>query len=244
MFSHHQRAVPARNRLVADANEANEEVQQDDVNTLKEEKAALLAKNAEILKEAKKFKEMARRYEGIDPDEYKTLKQQAEEAERKRAEAVGDWKARESQLLEKVQKDIDSRETRIKTLSAALERKLVDAEATSAIANAKGSAKVLLPHIKAHVKVVEEDGEFVVHVVDSKGNQRIGDSKGTPMTIAQLVEEMKQDPDFARNFEGTGSSGGGASKSTAGGGGVKTISADQMMDYVDEILAGTVKVAA
>jgi len=39
--------------------------------------------------------------------------------------------------------------------------------------------------------VTFEDGQYVVRVVDEKGDTRIGDSSGTPMTIAQLVTEMK-----------------------------------------------------
>jgi hypothetical protein len=240
--------VPTRNRLVAESTEVETtEVTAEAFAALQEEKAALIANRNEVLKEAKAAKTKLAAYAGIDLEEVKTLKQEKEEAERKRAEAVGDWKARETQLLAKVQQDIDAREGRIKTLSTALERRLVDAEATAALASAKGSTKVLLPHIKSHVKVVEEDGEFVVHVVDAKGNQRIGDAKGSPMTIAQLVEEMKADPDFARNFEGSGSSGGGAPRSNAGGGGgVKTIAAGDNAAFlanVDGILDGTVKIA-
>jgi hypothetical protein len=241
--------VPARNRLVAESTEGNEGNTEDAaaaLEALRSENAALLASRNEVLKEAKKAKEYARKFEGIDPERYKALETAAEEAERKRAEAVGDWKAREAQLLEKVQKDIEARDSRINTLSSALERRLVDAEATAALAAAKGSPKVLLPHIKSHVKVVEEDGEYVVHVVDAKGNQRIGDAKGSPMTISQLVEEMKADPEFARNFDGSGSSGGGATKSNAGGGGVKTIQKGDQAAFLanlDDIIAGNVKVA-
>jgi hypothetical protein len=57
------------------------------------------------------------------------------------------------------------------------------------------------------------------------------------MTIAQLVEEMKQDTDFARNFEGSGSSGGGASKSTAGGSGaVKSIASTNSPEFLASLV--------
>jgi hypothetical protein len=241
--------VPARNRLVAESTEANEaatEITPEAFEALRAEKEALIANRNEVLKEAKAAKAKLARYSEIDPDEYKTLKTQAEEAERKRLEAVGDWKAREAQLLEKVGKDIEAKESRIKALESYRERMLVDAKATEALAAAKGSIKVLLPHIKAHIRVVEEDGEATVHIVDDKGNVRIGDSKMNPMTIAQFVEEMKSDPEFARNFEGSGSSGGGATKSNAGGGGVKTIQKGDQAAFLanlDDIIAGNVKVA-
>lgn len=181
--------------------------------------AALEANRNQLLQEAKAAKKQLDAYKGVDPVKYRELEAAAAEAERKQAEATGDWKTREAQLLAKTQQEIEAREGTIKGLKGALERRLVDAEATAALAEAKGSPKVLLPHIKAHVRVTEEDGEYVVQVVDAKGNPRIGDAKGNPMTIAQLVAEMKEDPEFARNFDGTGSSGGGASRSTASGGG-------------------------
>lgn len=222
--------------MPGDLNLEKETYTKDEVATLvTEQNAALEANRNQLLTEAKAAKKALEAYKGVDPAKYRELEAAAAEAERKQAEATGDWKTREAQLLTKHQQEVDARETRIKTLSGALERRLVDAEATSAIAEAKGSPKVLLPHIKAHVRVIEEDGEYVVQVVDTKGNPRIGDSKGNPMTIAQLVEEMKQDPEFARNFEGTGSSGGGATRSTASGGGgsVRIIAAGSKWSQAD-----------
>ena len=43
---------------------------------------------------------------------------------------------------------------------------LVENEATAAVAEAKGIPDLLLPFIRDQVKVVEEDGEFKVFVVD------------------------------------------------------------------------------
>jgi hypothetical protein len=211
-----------------------------------EANAALEANRNALLAEKKRLEKETARFKDVDPDKYRSLVEQEAELERRKAEAAGDWKARETQLFDKFSKETEQKDGRIKSLSAALERRLVDAEATSAIAAAKGSPKVLLPHIKAHVRVVEEDGEFVVQVVDAKGSQRIGDAKGTPMTIAQLVEEMKEDPDFSRNFEGTGSSGGGAPRSNAGGGGaVRQIASTNSPDFLANlsgIAGGKVKV--
>jgi hypothetical protein len=211
------------------------------------ERDALRAKNAEILNEAKRAKASLKNFEGVDPTEYKTLKQQAEEAAQRRALEEGNLESWKKQFTEQFAKEKEPLVAENKTLRSALERRLVDAEATAALAAAKGSPKVLLPHIKSHVKVELEDGEYVVHVVDTKGNPRIGDAKGNPMTIAQLVDELRADPDFARNFEGTGSSGGGASRSNASGGGrsTKTIAAgdnDAMLANLDGILDGSVKV--
>jgi hypothetical protein len=230
---------------VADATEGTQD-NSVDVEALKTEFEAVKAKNAELLSEAKKAKSALKAFEGVDPNEYKTLKQKQEEAAEKRAIEEGSLEAWKKQFLEQAAKEKEPILTENRTLRSSLEKKLVDAEATAAIAAAKAPAKVLLPHIKAQVKVVEEDGEYVVHVVDSKGNQRIGDAKGTPMTIAQLVDEMKTDPEFAVLFPGTGSSGGGASKSISGAGGGKTIQAGDNASFIanlEKIAKGEVKVA-
>lgn len=228
---------------MADSTEATEAPTQEQFAALVAEREALLAKNREVLSEAKKAKEFAARYKDVDPDEYKTLKQKAAEAAERKAVEEGTLESWKKQFTEQFAKEREPLVTENKTLRGALERRLVDAEATSAIAAAKGSPKVLLPHIKAHVKVVEEEGEFVAVVIDARGNERIGDARGTRMTIAQLVDELKQDADFARNFEGTGSSGGGASKSNASGGGARTIAASDIAANLDGVLDGSVRVA-
>ena len=72
-------------------------------------------------------------------------------------------------------------------------------------------------------------------VIDDNGHPRVGDSEGNNMTLPQFVESMKQDPDFAQNFEGSGSSGGGSSKSSAGGGRQKTIAADDDEGFIKNV---------
>jgi len=185
-------------------------------------------------------------FEGIDPETYKTLVTAHEESQRKQAEEAGDFAAREKQLVEKHTKELDALKAELAEERGATERYLIDASATSALAEAKGSPKVLLPHIKAHTRIFRENGERVVQVVDERGNQRITDGKGTPMTIGDLIDELKADPDFARNFEGSGSSGGGASRSTGGAGGRHVVAADDNDAFIanlEAIAKGEVEVA-
>ena len=71
-------------------------------------------------------------------------------------------------------------------------------------------------------------GVIVPVIVDQDGNVRIGKGQGSaPMTLTELMDEMKQDKQFALAFKGTGSSGGGAAKSSGGtaGGNVSRIAA-------------------
>ena len=82
----------------------------------------------------------------------------------------------------------------------------------AAIAAAKGSSALLLPHVRASVKVIEDNGDFKVQVVDTAGNPRVN-GKGEFLTIADLVSEMRQSDIFGRAFEATGTTGSGAASS-------------------------------
>lgn len=129
------------------------------------------------------------------------------------------FEAAKTQLLEKHTGELTSRDERIGHLTKTVEGLLIDAAATSALAEAKGSVELLLPHVRAHTRVKEVDGKFQVEVIDKDGNAKIADSKGTPMDIKGLVAEMRQSDAFGRAFEGSGNSGTGKTPGNGGGAG-------------------------
>jgi len=90
-----------------------------------------------------------------------------------------------------------------------LERYLVDNAAISALAEHKGSQKLLAPVIKGMTELVKDGDEYVVRVKDGQGDYR-GDGKGGFLTVAGLVAEMKGDKDYAAAFESAAPSGSGA----------------------------------
>ena len=164
------------------------------------------AKLPEILDKAKKFDEM-------DPDaEIGKLKTQFEE-----------WK---EELLQ--QKDQEKEEAlaaerqRAERLKAAYEEKAIVAEATSIMSapEIKGNPALLLPIIRDMTEVVEEDGQFRVRVLNptKPGRERIG-KDGGPMTLEELIHELRQDEKYAGAFEGSGKSGGGTPPEGGGTGG-------------------------
>lgn len=190
-----------------------------------------LTKNRdELLREKKRLEE---KYAGIDPQKYQELLRQREVEERRSLEGKGAWEALEQQLKDRHSQELKAREDRIGSLTHALEQHMVDAEATAAISAAKGVPALLLPHVKQHVKVFEEDGRFVARVVDENGNSRIGDAKGTPMTIKQLVDEMKFSEVYGRAFEATYARGTGAPANSGRSRAVATITREQFtsMDH-------------
>lgn len=201
---------------------------QDQVNALLEEKiAGLKANRDEVLKEAKAAKERLKALEGVDPEEHKRLKAAAEEAERKKLTAEGDWKAMEKQLVDKYEQALVAERTEKGAILSSMEQYLIDSAAVAELARHSDSPRLLLPHVKSVMKVVKEDGHYAARIVDpTTGTVRIGKGQGsTPMTLGELIEEMKGNAEYAPAFRGTGSSGSGAAKSNAGGGGAKVIAA-------------------
>lgn len=93
---------------------------------------------------------------------------------------------------------------------------LVDNQATTAVIENKGVPKLLLPFVKQHVKVVEENGEFNVCVVDAQGERRYSGVNGSPMTIKDLVAEMKTNPEYSRLFDSEAPVGGGGKQPGSG----------------------------
>jgi hypothetical protein len=152
-----------------------------------------------------------KKYEGIDDPAA------ARDALRKVGE-MADWdpdkevsermKAREKQLLEQHQRDTRVLEDKLENAESQLERNLIIAAATEALQKAGGRIHLMLPHVLGNVRMRRTDeGAYLAEVVDEGGTPRVGDSAGNPMTIPQLVEEMRGRDEFTAGFDGTGQSG-------------------------------------
>lgn len=175
-------------------------------------------------------------FEGIDPQRARKLAEEAEKAEREGLKNKGDWETREKQLTERLAADLAKREqqfqaeldgakARAERLQKSLEQHLVRAEATAALAAQGGLTDLLLPHVISQIRVLEDGENFVARVIGPDGNPRIADVKGTPMTIAQLVAEMRENTAYAPAFKAPRVGGSGApGESTAGATGTVTIS--------------------
>jgi len=105
------------------------------------------------------------------------------------------------ELAEAHSKDLKTKDTRIEALTGQLYNLLVENTASSAVTELKGVPQLLMPFIKQQVKVVEQDGEQKVFVTDKSGDIRYSGVTGQPMTIKELVSEMKADAQFGRLFE-------------------------------------------
>jgi hypothetical protein len=157
------------------------------------------------------------------PEQIKADLELAKQARESKARAEGDFESLKKQLVEQHTTELNATTGKLQVVEGKLYDVLATREIEAALTEAGGSATLMLPHIKPFVKVVEDGGDFVARVVDAKGEPRIADSKGTPMTIPQLVEVFKADKQYATAFAASDASGGGARNQGGGGGGGGTV---------------------
>lgn len=132
----------------------------------------------------------------------------AEAGNNKNADVTKAVEAAKKALAEGHAKEIEKHTQRNQGLQAQLYTQLVENEATAAIAEAKGVPRLLMPFVREQVKVAEENGELRVNVVNAQGEVRYG-MTGSPMSIKELVAEMKGQEEFGRLFESEERGGGG-----------------------------------
>lgn len=156
------------------------------------------------------YEKTVRQYQGLgkSPDEIAELVKAQEESEKNKLEQKGEWEKLKIQLLDSHKKELAARDEAVQKMKGTLESYLVDAAAMEAITENGGRPKLLLPHVKSAVKVIEEDEKFHVRVVGPDGSPRMN-SKGEFLGIKDFVKELREIDDYAPAFNGTGTTGSG-----------------------------------
>lgn len=121
--------------------------------------------------------------------------------------------------LEKINKDWDGKlkaavgaaDAKTAKMQTSLERYLIGQEATAQIAAHDGIPMLLMPHVTRQTKVVVDGDEFVARVVDAQGDLRVN-AAGAPMTVKDLVAEMKANAEYAPAFKSPAKGGSGTGK--------------------------------
>lgn len=94
-------------------------------------------------------------------------------------------------------------------LTSQLHTLLVENAAVAEITAAKGVPDLLMPFVKSQIKVIEADGKLIPRVVDAQGDIRYSGVTGEPMSIKELVADMKGQEKYGRLFESEQKSGAG-----------------------------------
>lgn len=120
--------------------------------------------------------------------------------------------------VEKIRKEIEQEgKKKIDELTAQLssqdgefKEEFVNQRAAKAIADEKGDTELLLPIVAAHTEARRINGKYTVLVVDADKEIRYSGATGHPMSIKELVAEIKQDKRYGKLFESDKRGGGGA----------------------------------
>lgn len=164
-----------------------------------------------------------------------TIASLKEAAEKKSGEAKVNVDKIRQEIAASMKADLDKEKTRSQNYYKQLEEQMVGNVAAMALAEAKGNAKLLMPHVRTKIKMQENDkGVFEVFVVDDSGDQRYSTVTGQPLSIPELISEMRKDPTYGPAFASEAPSGGGAQQS----GRVNRTPNGANMSPVDKIAAG------
>lgn len=186
----------------------------------------LRSENAKYRTKAKEVEETLAQYDGIDPDEIRKLQDAAKEAETKKLEQAGEWDKLRDQLVETHNDELATKDTVITEKDAVITGLQSEVESivlSHEIAVQAAIAEAINPQLvemvaKGMTKVERlEDGKRVVRVLDAEGNERVDIKTGEKLTVANLLDEMKQANEYAHLFKG-GKIGAGSGTETQFGG--------------------------
>lgn len=146
----------------------------------------------------------------------------------------GEWENRFAELG-------TSKDAEITEMRGALSKHLISDAASRALAEAKGSIDLLLPHVLSQCKVVKEDnGNYSVTVLDAQGDSRF-DGSGGLMGVSGLVAEMKTQEKFGRAFESETSQGNGSRPGSMNKSNTQRNEGDRELSPIDKIRIGMQK---
>lgn len=138
-------------------------------------------------------------------------------------------------------KEKEALEARIKGLQNQLSNLLIESAAKSALAAANVvDIDLAMPFVKERVKMVEEDGQIKVQVLDDQGGKRYG-ATGQDMTVAEYVNEMKGNKKFAVLFKSEAPKGGGTNPNGPGNRQSKSTNQGDELTSRDKIALGLAK---
>lgn len=192
-------------------------VDPDEVERMRLRIAELNEENMKRRLQVKEYKETWGELD-VDPDKVRELLDKEKKAAEDRKKAEGKYEELIKEINEKTQKEVaqlkQEKEQVEQQMQSKLEKYLLDKELAEALNSEGVKTKVLNPHIKPNLKVIEDDlGEYRAVVVDKDGEPRLN-QEGKLMGIKDLLEEMKKDEDFMPLFPAPTKSGAGTKSST------------------------------
>jgi hypothetical protein len=180
----------------------------DDVEDTAGLKSALNKTRDEKRELARKLKSTAEKFAGIDLDEFEKLKGQETDAATAKLEAAGEWDKIKDQMITANDEVVAGKNKEIARLTGQLERVQVDSKVVEAISKAGGNVELLKPHVRQRLQLNTDD--FSTTVLDSDMKTPKVDGDGNPVTIDDLISEMRKSETYAGAFKASDQSGSGS----------------------------------
>lgn len=171
----------------------------------------LVSKRDELLG---KLKEVTTKYDGIDPEEARSLKGEIEKLRKGGGDStakVAELEARIKQLTETSATEVKAAKEAAAKESAAAQRYFMRSEINRVLAAHGGDPDLLSHLIEGQVKVVRVGDDFKLSVVDAQGHPRIKNAANETMTVDDLIPALKEKKPAAfaaQTPSGSGASGG------------------------------------
>lgn len=199
--------------------------------------AGLKQKNSTLVTSNSKLKQTVDGLpEGFNQELWNELMAEHSSKEDNKLKAEGKWNELKDQLVEQHTKDTGKMQKIVDALKSALSVQLIDNAAVEAITSAQGNSALLLPHIKANLKMMEgDDGTYSTIVADASGEARFSKLKaGESMGIEELVNEFKADKTFAAAFVAPSGGGGAGGNGQAGFNGKNPFAKGKDFNYTEQ----------
>jgi len=161
-------------------------------------------------REAKAAKEALAKYDGLDPEEYRRLKEAAEAAETQKLQTEGKWEEMKERLTKSFEKEKEALGTELTKRDRVIENLTVENELNAAIEK----AGVLPEHRKAVRALLKMEAKPSVVWENDTPRGVMGD-----VAIAEYVESWAKTDEAAHYLPSSGAGGSGAKGGGGGGGG-------------------------
>jgi hypothetical protein len=173
--------------------------------------SGLKQNQATLLQEKKSLAAKMAAFDGVDPEEYRKLRERADELENKHLKDGGEFEKLREKMEKQWQEKLGGKDETINSLMNMVKSDRKSAAINEAVRKHEGVA-ALTRVLAASVQAVDKGGEIVLQVMADDGSPVIGDD-GKPMSIDGYVELLKSDVEYAGLFKSSGLSGGGSSHS-------------------------------
>jgi len=178
----------------------------------------------------KEFETRLAQFDGFDIDEYHRLKDAQEALEHDKLTKAGEFDKLRQKLVDEHTKELGKEKERTAALEVEVENLKKELQQTiirNEIASAASVAKALNPKlvemaVMSQVRIEEIDGVGkVIRVIEPDGTPRINIKTGKPLTILELMEDMRQSEEYAMLFAGGVSGAGSKTTHSFGGSNIK-----------------------